>query len=259
MEKLIEILREFEENRKNAVDDDKWRDKSVEEKYEAIAEWFRPCAEKILCGGYFLINGKYIIDLGAIELYYHEEDGDIKDYIMYHTNAHSSKSKIYELNDNKYPYFEFGSFNLHQSGVDITFENEEKRYRASFLIRSYRVLRTKDGLYPTNEDTVYDPHSTHIFDDMFYRGISCNGKATEIGWIPTDKKGGEIDRDTRINVAIYEKPNVKDDKVYGSKDKIISEDDYINNDKKYIKINGKFYKRDERKWQFKLKNIIEKQ
>lgn len=258
MEILIKILREFEKNRTNAVADDKWKDKSIEEKYEAMAEWFRPCAEKILCNGYFLVNNEYIIDLGAIELYYHEEDGDIKDYIMYHTNAHSSKSKIYELNNNKYPYFEFGSFNLHQSGVDITFENEENKYRASFLIRSYRILRTEDGLYPTKDNAVYDPHSTHIFDDMFYNGISCNGKATVIVWIPTDKKRGEIDLLTRINVAKYEKPNVKDDKVYGSKDIVISEDDYNNDDKKYIKINGKFYKRDERRWRFKLKNIIEK-
>ena len=82
MEKLIEILKEFDKIRKRDVNEDKWRDKSIEEKYETIAEWFRPCAEKILCNGYFLINGKYIIDLGAIELYYHEEDGDIKDFIM---------------------------------------------------------------------------------------------------------------------------------------------------------------------------------
>ena len=36
MEKLIEILKEFDEIRKRDVNEDKWRDKSIEEKYEAI-------------------------------------------------------------------------------------------------------------------------------------------------------------------------------------------------------------------------------
>ncbi len=250
MKALIKILEDFDKNRVKGED---WSSKTIEEKHKAIAEWFRPCAEKILCKGYFLVNGEYIIDLGAIELYYHEEeDGGIKDYIMYHTNAHSSKSKVYKLNNNSFPYFKFGSFNLHQSGVDVTFENEEKKYRASFLIRSYRVLKTEDGLYPENDNTEYDTHSTHIFDDMFYSGYGN----TEIVWIPTDKKNRKLDDPIeRTNVAYYEKPDIKDNKIYGSNDPndIITENDYNLDNKKYIKIKDKFYKRDMRKWQFKLK------
>lgn len=255
MDALIKILEKFDENRENRVKGEDWSSKTIEEKHKAIAEWFRPCAEKILCNGYFLVNGEYIIDLGAIELYYHEEeDGGIKDYIMYHTNAHSSKSKVYKLNNNSFPYFKFGSFNLHQSGVDVTFENEEKKYRASFLIRSYRVLKTEDGLYPENDNTEYDTHSTHIFDDMFYSGYGN----TEIVWIPTDKKNRKFELDDpieRTNVAYYEKPDIKDNKIYGSNDPndIITENDYNLDNKKYIKIKDKFYKRDMRKWQFKLK------
>lgn len=247
MEKLIEILKEFDEIRKRDVNEDKWRDKSIEEKYEAIAEWFRPCAEKILCNGYFLINGKYIIDLGAIELYYHEEDGDIKDFIMYHTNAHPSKSRLFKLNNDAFPYYNFGSFNLHQSGVDVTFENEKKRYRASFLIRSYRVLEAENGMYPKTVSVKYDPHSTHIFDDMFYGGVTLNG-GTEILWIPTGKPGGEIELLERINVAVYEKPNVK-------KEILISEKEYSK--AKHIKTNKKYYERDLRPWRFQIKNIVE--
>ncbi len=79
MEKLIEILREFEENRTKRKRE-KWDD-------NAVAKCFLPCAEKILCEGYFLINGEYILDLGSIELYYHEETvGGLKDHAMYHTN-----------------------------------------------------------------------------------------------------------------------------------------------------------------------------
>jgi hypothetical protein len=133
MEELIKILESFEEKRNQKIGDT-WD-------ADAVKQCFMPCAEKILCKGYFLINGNYIIDIGAIELYYHEEKGNIKDYIMYHTNAHPYKSRMSEFAKG-YPYFKPGSFNLHQSGLDVTFENPDinKKYRASFLIRSYRLL-----------------------------------------------------------------------------------------------------------------------
>ena len=87
MESLKKILEEFDKNRKNTLEKkEEWDRKNIDEKYKAIAEWFRPCAEDILCNGYFLINDEYIVDLGAIELYYHEEDGSVKDPKMYHTN-----------------------------------------------------------------------------------------------------------------------------------------------------------------------------
>lgn len=257
MYKLIEILRQFDVKRSEAIKDGEFINKSEQEKYEVIAECFKPCAENILCNGYFLVNGKYIIDLGAIELYYHEEgeESQIKDYIMYHIKD-KVKSKIKQF-ENELPYFEFGSFNLHQSGVDVTFENPKEKYRASFLIRSYRVLKTDNGMYPKNDDTKFDSHSTHIFDDMFYNGISFNGQ-NEIIWIPTDKKEFKIKQEpeARVNVAVYVKPYVKDNKVYDSTE-LITQNDYNNDNKKYIKINGKFYKRDTRKWQFKLDNISE--
>ena len=254
MKALIKILEDFDKNRVKGED---WSSKTIEEKHKAIAEWFRPCAEKILCNGYFLVNGEYIIDLGAIELYYHEEeDGGIKDYIMYHTNAHSSKSKVYKLNNNSFPYFKFGSFNLHQSGVDVTFENEEKKYRASFLIRSYRVLKTEYGLYPENDNTEYDTHSTHIFDDMFYSGYGN----TEIVWIPTDKKIGDVIQSPRVHVS--EKYIKNDNGNYEKEEVVVSDPDFkaeIEDAKKtnrtpiYFKSGSKTYKQDMREWQFEFK------
>jgi hypothetical protein len=240
METLNNILKQFDKNRKNAK---QWNE-------DAVAECFKDCAKQILCEGYFLVNGKYIIDLGAIELYYHEEEGNIKDYIMYHINDNKkNKTKIRE-NDGGLPYFKFGSFNLHQSGIDVTFENEEKKYRASFLIRSYRVLKTDDGLYPENDNTKYDPHSTHIFDDMFYNGYGN----TEIVWVPTDRKRGEMEHLERVNVAVYEKI---DDK----KEAKISDKEYLEDPAKYIKVkvkgSYKYYERDMKPWRFQLKNIKE--
>ena len=98
MKDLIKILGKFGEER------GKLKEKNNKLSYEDIANCFAPCAEDILLKGYLLVNDEYIIDLGAIELYYHEEDGALKDHIMYHTNEHSSKS---ELCKTGYPFRKF--------------------------------------------------------------------------------------------------------------------------------------------------------
>lgn len=207
MEKLIKILKEFDEKRtkkRAGIWDD-----------TVVAECFYNCAKKILCKGYFLVNGKYIIDLGAIELYYHEERKDgIKDYKMYHTNEQLPESfkkrieaypeqlpifyrKIKECGGG-YPFFEPGSFNLHQSGIDVTFENgdnENDKYRASFLIRSYRMIEKDD----INKDILYDPCSSHLYDDLYYSGLLSFSSAPTIEWVEYDK-GGNIEQKTRVNI-----------------------------------------------------------
>lgn len=257
MKKLKKILKSFDKERNQKIGNS-WN-------AEAVKQCFIHCAEEILCKGYFLINGKYIIDIGAIELYYHEEEGNIKDYIMYHTNAHPYKSRMSEF-ANGYPYFKPGSFNLHQSGLDVTFENPNKKYRASFLIRSYRLLETKDGKYPLYDNTKYDHCSTHIFDDMFYEGISFSD--TKIEWRIVDK-GKEMDDPIfRINVPMY----LEKDKKYvkltkeeydNNYDILLSVDkglamDVKESDVKTFRSNGKEYIRDPRPWRFCLKGIYEK-
>ena len=190
MEKLIKVLKQFNQERTERLN--YWNE-------EAVVEATLPLAKEILCNGYFLVNGKYIIDIGAIELYYHEEEGDIKDDKMYHINKHLPKNyKEMFKHDGGYPYFRIGSFSLHQSGVDITFENEEQKYRASFLIRSYRVLTSDKDL--TSKDIKYDPYSTHIYDDLFYSGLLLSSnERTIIEWIEYDK-GGEIEQKPRKNI-----------------------------------------------------------
>ena len=187
---LKDILNEFEKKRTQFYG--LLNGKTDDEKYQIIADWFRPCAEQILCNGYFLVNGKYIIDLGAIELYYHEEkENGIKDYIMYHIperyqNPKTGVMKLEKKQHNQLPYFKLGSFNLHQSGVDVTFEKNNE-YRASFLIRSYRVLEKEESL---KDMTIkFDKCSTHIFDDMFYEGVFFNSEYPKIEWKECDTKG----------------------------------------------------------------------
>ena len=267
MKKLIEELKKFDIARSNI----KLNSKTWDE--QAVAKCFAPIAKYVLLDGYLLVNKKYIIDLGSVELYYHEEDGNIKDHIMYHTNEHPSKSKIYILH-NGFPYFKIGSINPHQSGIDITFENDnnkEDKYRASFLIRAYRVLESENDL--NNMDIPFDNCSTHIFDDVFYEGISydVNNKTT-IEWIEFHKDGSYNEKGCpRVNVSTYRLNNKnkyeKDEYIYESETIITKNDFELSKQEaiisktypKYFKYGtNKYYKQDMRLWQFKRDNINEK-
>ncbi len=89
-----------------------------------------------LYGGYINVRNQYHIYIKTVEFYYHEEEGDIKDLIMYHRNNNFVQGDI--------PYFTPLSFNSHDTGVDITFENDETKIRASVLIRAYEVFKVLD-------------------------------------------------------------------------------------------------------------------
>lgn len=202
MENLIAILRIFEQKREELITEGKWNE-------DAVVDCFLPCAKDILCNGYFLVNNEYIIDLGSIELYYHEEmDNGIKDHAMYHTNERLPK--IYKQRIDKYsvdylpvfyreikkhngyPYFKIGSVNLHQSGIDITFESEEKKYRASFLIRSYRMLKKEEI---SNNDILYDPCSSHLYEDMYNAGLlSPSNDNISIEWVENNVLKKNLDK-----------------------------------------------------------------
>ncbi len=208
METLINILKKFNENRNEKVNAKQWNE-------DAVAECFKDCAKQILCEGYFLINNDYIVDLGSIELYYHEEDGTIKDPKMYHTNDKIPEVFKKRLKENPidqlpifykelkenggYPYFEKGSFNLHQSGIDVTFENNDNKndkYRASFLIRSYRMFKKDD---PNKDIILYDSCSSHLYDDLYYSGLLSFLDTSTIKWVECNK-GGDIEQKKRINI-----------------------------------------------------------
>ena len=249
MEKLIKILEQFDQERKRTKRHGSWDE-------TALVKIIHPLAKEILCNGCFLVNGKFIIDIGVIELYYHEENGEIKDHVMYHTNEHFPKSfKEIIKHNGGYPYFEIGSFNQHSSGIDITFENEENKYRASFLIRSYRLLERKDL---NNNDILYDPYSTHIFDDMFFGGLLLStDKRTTIEWIEYDK-GGEIEQCPRKNVALYNENGDKIDTTEAYYKIAKKEAEENKSYPKCFKYGTKFFMQDMRPWQFKLKGIKEK-
>ena len=127
-------------------------------------------AHHFFFGGYFQVNNRKIY-LRDIEFYYHEEgDGaKIKDYIMYHT---SDKIKDPTM---KNEYYSFGSFNAHVSGIDFTFENEDKKYRASILIRGIKVI---------NKDSkpIIESRPTYVYEYLLM-GNSLFDDGIHIKWI----------------------------------------------------------------------------
>lgn len=176
---------------------------------EIINEEFARMAKQLLYGGHFRVLNSKNIYLEEIEFYYHEECGCIKDPIMYHTNDHEGKQVA---------YYKLGRFNMHTSGVDVTFENEEKQYRASFLIRAYRV-----------DNNPIETRSTYIYDDMFGMGIPFD-EPIEIEWVE-DKmddnvKALSLKGTWRKNVPEYK----RDEDGYYVKDKKDKKDKYIKED-----------------------------
>lgn len=236
---MIDILKQF----KGVVDIP-----TEKGKLDSLYEQFRLMSKELLYGGYFLIEGKTRICLDDIEFYYHEEgDGGLKDPIMYHTNDHEGK---------EIPYFEIGRLNLHISGVDVTFENEEKKYRASFLIRGFHVENDDEPYNPcSTEIKNFDPCSTHIYDKMLYMGIPL-GSAIEIEWVSKnnpENTPNELVGTPRKNVAEYE---IDENGRYkkDERGKYVKEPQNIQksyNKDLFFSSSNNIYKRCQRKWRFK--------
>ena len=130
-----------------------------------IQAMFAEIASIVLSGGYFQVNESstriYPMDI-EFYLYGEREDDPVwmKDFNMYH------KGK-------DVPYFPVvGAFYPHESGVDVTFENKDLQYRASFLIRAYK--------YERNAPTVSKPR--YLWEDLFGYG-SFFGDGLNIRWI----------------------------------------------------------------------------
>lgn len=110
---------------------------------EKIKPHLRELAHSFLYGGYISvrdISGEevYRIFLHTVEYYIHTEQGckvKLHDPVMYHRNKRSCATDL--------PYLPVMSINPHDSGYDITFENEKEKYRAAVLIRAYAVVDTK--------------------------------------------------------------------------------------------------------------------
>jgi hypothetical protein len=142
------------------------------ENVDDLTKKFKEISESFLYGGYYDINGKYRIYIRTVEFYFHTENGSIynvKDPIVYHKNDGEIEGEV--------PYFPLMSLHAHISGIDVTFENEEKKYRASALIRAYEVYDVKNKCFLVRDTKKnkfvkwqvgkqYNEQSTYIYDFM---------------------------------------------------------------------------------------------
>lgn len=185
-----------------------------------LTEQFSHLAKYFLYSGYLLINSKTKVYLRDIEFYYHEETGNVKDPIMYHRNTKRNKDV---------KYFPLGLLNAHESGIDVTFENEQKQYRASILIRGFNIIEGEDTL-----PIEYNRHSTHIYEALFMQSSLLEG--LHIEWIHepvAPYQNDRIETAVRVNVCKFDENGNK--KAYNGNGA------YTEN-KKYIQ--------DERQWRF---------
>lgn len=218
--------------------------KDEKEKLSNLSSQFEAIAKDVLLGGCFEINGVRRIYPLEIEFYYHEEgENGLKDPVMYHTADHEGKML---------DYYPLGSLNCHISGMDVTFENQEKQYRASFLIRKYRVCEYESGEWVEKKEC--EKRSTYIYEDMFMNIPLSDG--INVKWVNVEpiNPAEEILSKPRIHVAEYERDN------NGKFRKVeISGDDYnkLSKDEKddYFSYSGKRLKMCKRMWNYYVKNV----
>jgi hypothetical protein len=109
-------------------------------------------------------------------------------------------------------YYPLGVLNTHPSGIDITFESEKHRFRASALIRAFKVENDQTskvtGVQYINQKKVdIDGRSTYIYDALFSQ-FDIFGEGFSVKWVDwKDKKElidlDSINTDKRQNVYEY--------------------------------------------------------
>lgn len=193
MNELILKLREFQQERESQI--------KLEESFEKLARY-------LLYGGFFQCSKRFDLYITSVEFYYHEEDGEIKDPIMYHRNKWKWNKKQEKISDIK-PYFEIGTLNPHISGVDITFEKPDK-YRASALIRAFKVYDKIKKKWievfdkKKNVCIAEDNRSTYVYEYLF-DGLSVDSKLNQLQWKNIDNNPSSKLKSptTRQNVHYY--------------------------------------------------------
>ena len=161
---------------------------------------FRELAPAIIYGGYIRVGEDFRIYIHTVEFYFHSEKGspyDIQDPIVYHREGKYEGRRI--------PYFPILSLHAHASGYDITFENEDLKYRASALIRAYSIYDVKEKRFldTQKEGRHWDDRSTYLYD--FINGFPIDVNHS-IEWIDAKQScQHEVKEPTpRRNVFIYE-------------------------------------------------------
>ena len=101
------------------------------------------------------------------------------------------------------------SLHAHASGYDICFENPEKKYRASALIRAYEIYDEHKHCFlelTEKGEKIIDDRSIFLYD--YLNGFIMNG-TTNIIWVDEQLKVTEIKQTNRKNVFCYDKDEQK--------------------------------------------------
>ena len=165
---------------------------------ESTPHSFKIIASSIL-SGHFLVTSDNKPDVEihptSIEFYFHEEDTcsstPIKDYIVYHKGDKE--------------YYPLGMLHNHISGIDLTFEKEDSKVRASVLIREFSVIYSDDdsrrehlGIKPR------DGRSTYCYPALFSQFSVFDGFS--VRWVDGDDTLSidKIEWTARQNVMLYD-------------------------------------------------------
>lgn len=181
-----------------------------------LEERMKELAEVFLYGGYINVRDRYHIYIRTVEFYYHEEDGSIKDEKMYHRNNYRIDGEI--------PYYRTLAFNSHDSGVDITFENEQKRIRAAVLIRAYEILeildenstnrliwnKAKQQFQVSNGQEKLNYNTQSLYLKNFLNGFSSMGEP-DISWVDAPFK----EEVKQTDIIAVKRKGLKDGRKWG--------------------------------------------
>lgn len=178
-----------------------------------LQERMRELAMLFLYGGYINVREHYHIYIRTVEFYYHEEKGSIKDEKMYHRNNYRIDGMI--------PYFKTLAFNSHDSGVDITFENEQKEIRAAVLIRAYEIIdvktnnrliwNTKNQRFQISEGLEKPNYNTQsLYLKRILNGFSSEGEP-DIYWVDMPFK----ERIKQVDITPIRRKGLKDGRLWG--------------------------------------------
>lgn len=145
-------------------------------------------------------------------------------------------------------YYPFSSLNFHVSGLDVTFENKEKKYRASFLIREYKVFDFNGKDWIETKDC--ENRSTYIYEDLLMNIPLSEG--INIKWIdcPSEKEASwKPIVSSRVNVANYVK-DTEGNYIKEEIDKNSFEQLSLEEQQNYFSYSGKKFKKCNRMWNF---------
>ncbi len=141
-----------------------------------IENTFEEIAKIMLYDGFLKVRNEYRVYIKTVEFYLHAEEGSplkISDPIVYHRNG--------KLHSGNVPYFPIMTLHAHVSGIDITFESESLKYRASALIRAYAIFDEKAKCFiETKKGFKYDDRSTYLYN--YLNGFSTDGN-NNIIWV----------------------------------------------------------------------------